>query len=68
MLKLFKEFKRRKVLTTMGGYGAAAFIIIQVADIVEKRLLLPDWTVTFLIFLAIRKLKSGESIVITILY
>ena len=53
MLKLYKELKRRKVLTTLGVYGAAAFIIIQVADIVFTRLLLPDWTVTFVIVLAI---------------
>ena len=53
MLKLYKELKRRKVLTTLGVYGAAAFIIIQFADIVFTRLLLPDWTVTFVIVLAI---------------
>ena len=53
MLKLYKELKRRKVLTTLGVYGAAAFIIIQVADIVFTRLLLPDWTVTFIIILLI---------------
>ena len=53
MLKLYKELKRRKVLTTLGVYGAAAFIIIQVADTVFTRLLLPDWTVTFVIVLLI---------------
>ena len=53
MLKLYKEFKRRKVLKTLGGYGAIAFIIIQVADITFRRLFLPDWTVTFLIVLAL---------------
>ena len=53
MLKLLKELKRRKVLTTLGVYGAAVLIIIQVADIVFTRLLLPDWTVTFIIILLI---------------
>ena len=53
MLKLFKELKRRKVLKTLGVYSAAAFIIIQVSDIVLTRLMLPDWTVTFIIVLVI---------------
>ena len=53
MLKLLKELKRRKVLTTLGVYGAAVLIIIQVADIVFPRLLLPDWTATFVIILLI---------------
>ena len=53
MLKLYNELKRRKVLTTLGVYGAAAFIIIQVAEIVFTRLLLPDWTVTFIIILVL---------------
>ncbi|SVC26668.1 uncharacterized protein METZ01_LOCUS279522, partial [marine metagenome] len=52
-MNLFQELKRRKVLTTLGVYGAAALIIIQVADIVFERLLLPDWTVTFIIVLVI---------------
>ena len=53
MLKLYKELKRRKVLKNLGVYGAGAFVFIQVADIVFERLLLPDWTVTFVIILAI---------------
>ena len=53
MSQFFQELKRRKVLKTLGVYGAAAFIIIQVADIVFTRLLFPDWTVTFVIVLLI---------------
>ena len=53
MQKLFQELKRRKVLTTLGVYAGAAFIIIQVAEIVFPRLLIPDWAVTFVIILAI---------------
>ncbi|SVC27090.1 uncharacterized protein METZ01_LOCUS279944, partial [marine metagenome] len=30
MSQFFQELKRRKVLKTLGVYGAAAFIIIQV--------------------------------------
>ena len=53
MLKFFNELKRRKVLTTLGVYAGAAFIIVQVAEITFHRLLIPDWTVTFVIVLAI---------------
>ena len=53
MLKLFKEFKRRKVLTTMGVYGAAALVIINLATSVFPYLNLPDWTVTFVIVLVV---------------
>ena len=52
-MNLFQELQRRKVLKTLGVYGAVAFIIIQVADIVLTRLLLPDWTVTFVVVLVI---------------
>ena len=37
----------------MGVYAAAAFITVQVSDIVFPRLFLPDWTVTFIIILVI---------------
>ena len=53
MLKLLQELKRRKVLTTLGVYAGAAFIIIQVAEIVFPRILIPDWAVTFVIILVI---------------
>ena len=52
-MNFFEELKRRKVFKTIGVYAAAAFLIIQVADIVFPRLLLPDWTVTFVIVLII---------------
>ncbi|SVD99631.1 uncharacterized protein METZ01_LOCUS452485, partial [marine metagenome] len=52
-MNLFQELKRRKVFKTLGVYGAAAFIILQVSDIVFPRLLLPDWTATFVIILLI---------------
>ena len=52
-MNLFQELKRRKVFKTVGVYAAAALIIIQVADIVFPRLLIPDWTVTFVIVLMI---------------
>ena len=52
-MNFVEELKRRKVLKTLGVYAAAAFIMIQVAEIVFPRLLLPDWTVTFVIILVI---------------
>jgi TolB-like protein/tetratricopeptide (TPR) repeat protein len=52
-MNLFQELKRRKVFKTVGVYAAASLIIIQVTDIVFPRLLLPDWTVTFVIVLVI---------------
>ena len=51
MLKIFKELKRRKVLTTLGVYAGAAVIIIQVADVVFPALRFPDWTVAFVVVL-----------------
>ena len=53
MLKLYKELKRRKVLTTLGVYGAAALVIINVVTSVFPYLNLPAWTVTFVIVLAL---------------
>ena len=53
MLKLFKELKRRKVLTTLGAYAAAAFVIIQVAAVVFPALRFPEWTVAFVIILIV---------------
>ena len=53
MLKLLQELKRRKVLTTLGVYAGAAFIIIQVAGVVFPALRFPDWTVAFVIVLVI---------------
>ena len=54
-MKLIDELKKRNVLRTMGVYAAAAFITVQVSDIVFTRLFLPDWTVTFVIILVIIK-------------
>ena len=53
MLKLYKELKRRKVLKTLGVYGAAALVIINIATGAFPYLNLPDWTVTFVIVLVI---------------
>jgi len=49
----WQELKRRKVFQVVAMYAAAAFIILEVVDIVLPRLGLPDWTVTFVIILLI---------------
>ena len=52
-MNLIQELKRRKVLKTLGVYGAAAIIIVQLAASAFPYLYLPTWTVTFVIILAI---------------
>jgi hypothetical protein len=51
--RLFAELRRRKVFRVAAGYGAAAFVVIQVADVVFPRIPLPDWTVSFVVWLCI---------------
>ena len=53
MSQFFQELKRRKVLKTLGVYGAAAIVISQLAASVFPFLYLPDWTVTLVIVLVI---------------
>ena len=53
MSPFFQELKRRKVLKTLGVYGAAAIVIIQLASSIFPFLYLPKWTVTFVIVLII---------------
>ncbi len=48
---LFAEFKRRRVFRVLAVYGAAAFAVMQAADIAFPRFGLPDWTVTFVVAL-----------------
>ena len=47
-MNLFSELKRRKVYQVAAIYTAAAWGLLQVADVMFPRLGLPDWTVTFL--------------------
>jgi len=48
-MNLVAELHRRHVFRVAAAYGVAAWLLIQVADIVMPRLGLPDWTVTFVI-------------------
>ena len=51
--RFFAELKRRRVFRVMAVYGAAAFVILQVADIAFEPLGLPPWAITFLIALVV---------------
>ncbi len=49
----FEELKRRKVVRVAMVYGGVAFAVLEGTDMVFPRLGLPDWTVTFVMMLAI---------------
>ena len=49
--RFWHELKRRKTIRVITVYAAAAFIILQLLDIIAKPLQLPDWTMTFMIVL-----------------
>ena len=53
MSQFFQELKRRKVLKTLGVYGAVAMVITTTAATLFPFLLIPDWMVRVLIVLAI---------------
>jgi adenylate cyclase len=52
-MSFLDELKRRKVFRVAAVYGAAAFAVVQAADLVFPRLALPDWTVTLVVVLAL---------------
>lgn len=47
--KLASELKRRKVVRVLVAYGLVSLAVIEAADNIFPRLLLPDWTVTTVI-------------------
>jgi|WetSurSiteA1Bulk_404760.scaffolds.fasta_scaffold00432_4 TolB-like protein len=49
--RFWKELKRRKVVHVITVYAAVSFVILQLVDIVEQPLLLPDWTTALVIIL-----------------
>ena len=51
--RFFAEMKRRRVFRVMAVYGVVAFAIIEAADAMFPRMALPDWTVTFVVWLAL---------------
>jgi adenylate cyclase len=48
---LLAELKRRRVFRVAGLYGVVAWIIAEVSSVVFPVLLLPEWTVTFIVVL-----------------
>ncbi|MEX2281671.1 MAG: hypothetical protein WEE89_04185 [Gemmatimonadota bacterium] len=52
-MSFLTELKRRRVVRVALVYGAAAFAVIQAADLIFPRISLPDWTVTLIVWLAI---------------
>ena len=51
LFKFWNELKRRKVIRITTVYAAAAFIILQLVDIIAQPLQLPSWTLPFVIVL-----------------
>lgn len=51
--RAFAELGRRKVFRIAAVYGATAFVVIQVADVVFPRVALPEWTITLVVWLAL---------------
>jgi len=49
--QFWQELKRRKVVRVITVYAAAAFVILELIDIVAPSLGLPDWTLNFIIIL-----------------
>jgi TolB-like protein/Tfp pilus assembly protein PilF len=48
---LLEELKRRRVFRAAGVYGVVAFVVAQAAELLFPALLLPEWTVRFLVAL-----------------
>ncbi|MEJ2546762.1 MAG: tetratricopeptide repeat protein [Gemmatimonadota bacterium] len=51
--RFFAELKRRQVFRVMAIYGAAAFAVIEAADVMFPRMGLPDWTVTLFVWVCL---------------
>ena len=51
LFSFWQELKRRKVVRVITVYAAAAFVILELTDIVAPSLGLPDWTLNFIIIL-----------------
>lgn len=49
----FEELKRRKVVRTAGAYAVVAWMVVEVASVVMPALRLPEWTLTFVVVLAL---------------
>ncbi|MBT8080859.1 MAG: tetratricopeptide repeat protein [Gammaproteobacteria bacterium] len=52
-MKLVSELKRRNVFQTAGLYAVAAWLIMQVGEVIFEPLHFPDWAMTLLVILVI---------------
>lgn len=53
MGSFFTELKRRNVFKVAVAYAIVSWLLIQITDIVAPALHLPDWTLTFIVYLLI---------------
>ena len=51
--QFWQELKRRKVIRVITVYAAAAFVILQLVEILQPSLSLPEWTMNFILVLLI---------------
>jgi len=49
--RFWQELKRRKVIQVIIVYATAAFVIIELVDIITEPLRLPEWTLAFILVL-----------------
>lgn len=49
--QFWEELKRRRVVRVIPVYAAAAFVILELVDIISEPLRLPDWTLNFVLIL-----------------
>ncbi len=50
MLKLYNEFKRRKMFRPIVAYASAAFVLMQVSQVVIPALHIPEWIMSLIVF------------------
>ena len=51
--QFWQELKRRKVVRVITVYAAAAFVILELVDIIVEPLKLPEWTLPLFILFAL---------------
>ena len=49
--QFWEELKRRRVIRVITVYAAAAFVLLELVDIISEPLRLPDWTINFVLVL-----------------
>ena len=52
-MSLIAELKRRNVFRVGAAYAIVAWLLVEVASVILPALRLPEWTLTFLVFLVV---------------